>query len=81
MAVVCRAASMVISLYFSFTKLGNNDSYLTLFICLFCALRPKSTAVAMVGRSVHLTDKPDQAVNQYFVNIYSRNKETQQAKI
>ena len=28
---------------------------LTLFICLFVALRPKSTAMVIAGRSVHLT--------------------------
>ena len=26
-----------------------------LFVCLFCALRPKSTAMVIAGRSVHLT--------------------------
>ena len=26
-----------------------------LFVCLFVALRPKSTAMVMAGRSVHLT--------------------------
>ena len=37
----------------------------------FVALRSKSTAMVMVGRSVHLTElflgKLEQAVNQYFV--------------
>ena len=46
----------------------------TLFVC-FVAIRPKSTAMAMTGRSVHLTafflGKPEQAVNQYFVHILS----------
>ena len=46
----------------------------SLFVC-FVALRPKSTAMVMVGRSVHLTtlflDKLEQAVNQYFVHILS----------
>ena len=40
--------------------------------CLY-ALRPKSTAMVMAGRSVHLTTlflgKLEQAVNQYFVHI------------
>ena len=40
----------------------------------FVALRPKSTAMVMAGRSVHLTTlfflgKLEQAVNQYFVHI------------
>ena len=47
---------------------------MVLFVC-FVALHPKSTAVVMVGRSVHLTTlslgKLEQAVNQYFVNIIS----------
>ena len=42
----------------------------------FDALRPKSTAMVMAGRSVHLTtlfflSKLEQAVNQYFVAILS----------
>ena len=45
-----------------------------LFVC-FDALRPKKTAMVMVGRSVHLTTlfpgKLEQAVNQYFVHILS----------
>ena len=45
-----------------------------LFVC-FVALRPKSTAMVMVGWSVHLTTfflgKLEQAVNQYFVQILS----------
>ena len=43
-----------------------------MFVC-FVALRPKSTAMVMVERSVHLTTlflgKLEQAVNQYFVHI------------
>ena len=39
------------------------------------ALRPKSTAMVMAGRSVHLGNffqgKFEQAVNQYFVHILS----------
>ena len=49
---------------------------LTLCLCLFVclvALCPKSTAMVMVGRSVHLTTlflgKLEQAFNQYFVHI------------
>ena len=41
------------------------------FVC-FAALHPKSTAMFMTGRSVHLAHfflgKLEQAVNQYFVN-------------
>ena len=41
----------------------------------FVALRPKSTAMVMVGGLVHLTSlfhcKLEQAVNQYFVHILS----------
>ena len=35
-----------------------NDDFITLLFCLFVcfvALRPKSTAMVMAGRSVHLT--------------------------
>ena len=39
-----------------------------LFVCFFFALRPKSTAMVMGGRSVHLTTlfpgQAEQAVNQ-----------------
>ena len=43
----------------------------------FVALRPKSTAMVMAGRSVHLTTlfswgKLEQAVNQYFVHMQER---------
>ena len=45
-----------------------------LFVC-FVALRPKSTAKVIAGRSVHLSHfflgKLEQAVNQYFVHILS----------
>ena len=45
-----------------------------LFVC-FVALRPKSTAMVMAERSVHLTTlfpgQALQAVNQYFVHILS----------
>ena len=45
-----------------------------LFVC-FVVLRPKSTAMVMVGRSDHLTNlflgKLEEAVNQYFVHILS----------
>ena len=48
----------------------------TSLFCLFVALRPKSTAMVMAWRSVHLTtlfflDKLEQVVNQYFVHILS----------
>ena len=54
---------------------GNPDSMsLCLFVC-FVALRPKSTAMVMAGRSVYLTklvlSKLEQAVNQYLVHILS----------
>ena len=43
-------------------------------IC-FVALRPKSTAMVMAGRSVHITTlflgKLEQTVNKYFVHIFS----------
>ena len=44
-----------------------------LFVC-FVALRPKSTAMVMVGWSVHHTfflGKLEQAVNQFFVHVLS----------
>ena len=45
-----------------------------LFVC-FVALRPKSTALVIAGRSVHLTTlfpgQVEQADNQYFVHILS----------
>ena len=48
-----------------------------LFVCLFVALCPKSTAMVMAGRSVHLTtlfslaSLNKHAVNQYFMHILS----------
>ena len=48
-----------------------------IFVCfVFVALRPKSTAMVIAGRSVHLTTlfflgKLEQAVNKYFVHILS----------
>ena len=53
------------------------DQAVILFNCVcFVALRPKSTAMVMAGRSVHLTTlfflgKLEQAVNQYFEHILS----------
>ena len=48
---------------------------LVLLIVCFVALRPKSTAMVMAGRSVHLTTpflgKLEQTVNQYFVHKLS----------
>ena len=45
-----------------------------LFVC-FVALRPKSTAMVIAARSVHLPHfflgKLEEAVNQYFVHILS----------
>ena len=51
------------------------SSRFCLFVC-FVALRPKSTAMVMAGRSVHLAalfflGKLEQAVNQFFVYILS----------
>ena len=51
-------------------------SSITVLFVYFVALRPKSTAMVMAGRSVHLTTlfflgKLEQAVNQYFVHILS----------
>ena len=48
---------------------------MSLFVC-FVALRPKSTAMVIDGRSVHLTTlfflgELEQAVNQYFVHTLS----------
>ena len=49
-------------------------NWFCLFVCLFCCFT--SQAMAMAGRSVHLTTlfflgKLEQAVNQYFVHIIS----------
>ena len=59
----------MISLIFLFILLC---MLVSLFVC-FVALHPKSTAMVMAWRSVHLTtlflDKLEQAVNQYFVHI------------
>ena len=48
---------------------------LRLFLFCFVASRPKSTAMVIAGRSVHLNTlslgKLEQAVNQYFVHILS----------
>ena len=47
---------------------------LEVFVC-FVALRPKSTAMVIAGRSVRITTlflgKLEHAVNQYFVHILS----------
>ena len=49
-------------------------SHKCLLVC-FVALRPKSTAMVMAGRSIHLATlflgKLEQAVNQYYVHILS----------
>ena len=49
--------------------------HLGVLIVCFVALRPKSTAMVIAGRSVHLTTlflgKLEQAVNQYFMHILS----------
>ena len=45
------------------------DLFVCLFVC-FVALRPNSTAMVMVGQTVHLTTL-FLAVNQYFVHILS----------
>ena len=48
--------------------------HLSKFVCLI-ALCPKSTAMVMAGRSVHLSTffpgQAEQVVNQYFVHILS----------
>ena len=47
---------------------------LSLYVC-FVALRPKTTAMVMAGRSAHVKTlflgKLEQAVNQYFVQMFS----------
>ena len=40
------------------------------FVC-FVALRPKSTAMGMVERPVHLTTLFPEQVNRYFVHVLS----------
>ena len=49
--------------------------YMWSLFVYFVALRPKSTTMVMVGRSVRLTTlflgKLEQAVNQYFVHMPS----------
>ena len=42
-----------------------------MFVC-FVALRPKSTAMIMAGRSVHFLGKLEQAVNQYFMHLQAK---------
>ena len=53
---------------------SDHGLFVCLFVC-FVALRPKSTAMVMAGRSVHLTTlflgRLEQAVNQSFVHILS----------
>ena len=44
--------------------------YVSLFVC-FVSLRPKSTAMALAGRSVHLTTLLPGQGYQYFVHILS----------
>ena len=56
---------------------SSNRNLKSLFVC-FVALLPKSTAMVMGGRSVHLTTlfflgKLEQAVNQYFVHTFTCN--------
>ena len=54
-------------------KTHDNNQFLAslfLFVC-FAALRPKSTAMAMVGRSDHLATLLEQPVSKYFVHILS----------
>ena len=63
----------VIVVWFNINKL--HEYYCRkIFVC-FVALRPKSTAMVMAGRSIHLPTlflgKLEQAVNQYFVHILS----------
>ena len=69
---------MILKLLKKAQILQNNDFLLSNsqnFFCLVCfvALHPKSIAMVMGGRSVHLTTlflgKLEQAVNQYFVHI------------
>ena len=51
--------------------------FVWVFVCFVCFvdLHPKSTAMVMAGRSVHLTTlypvKLEQAGNRYFVHILS----------
>ena len=66
-------SSVVQSRSFDFHWVENYiEPHYDLFVC-FVALCPKSTAMVMAGRSVHLTtlfpEKLKQAVNQYFVHI------------
>ena len=44
-----------IYIYINVYMLGNGFLFVCLFVCLFVALRPKSTAMVIAGRSVHLT--------------------------
>ena len=44
-----------LSLMFEEMTLGTCDKYQTSICCWFVALRPKSTAMVIAGRSVHLT--------------------------
>ena len=45
-----------------YSDLKQNIFHVCLFVCLFVALRPMSTAMVIVGRSVHLTTRfPGQA--------------------
>ena len=61
-----------VSIYDSFycINMDSSDNVDDLFVC-FVASRPKSTAMVMGGRSVHLTTLFSWAVNQYFVQILS----------
>ena len=44
---------------------------MTFVAVCFVALSPKSTAMVIAGRTVHLTGRLEQADNQYFVYILS----------
>ena len=58
----------------AYAMIAANNNYVSvcMFVC-FVALHPKSIAMVMAGRSVHLTtlfpEQLEQAVNQYFVHI------------
>ena len=46
--------SMILKLLSSLITLVHKNLFICLFVC-FVALRPKSTAMVIAGRSVHLT--------------------------
>ena len=75
MDVICIRTQIFLKMMFDHPTLDYLQNSICLFFVCFVALRPKPTAMVMAGQSVHITTlflgKLEQAVNQYFVHIFS----------